>query len=98
MQWKAIAILGFGAALLATEPNEATKRWWAHVVALANDKMEGRDTGSEGYRQAERYVTAQFERAGLKAAGEKGYAQPVPLRKVQLKTDASSIELVRAAG
>ncbi|MEI9976677.1 MAG: hypothetical protein WDO73_34240 [Ignavibacteriota bacterium] len=85
-------------ALFATEPNDATKRWWAHVVALANDGMEGRDAGSEGYRKAERYVTAEFEKAGLKPAGEKGYAQPVPLREVRLQTAESSVELVRADG
>src|ERR1039457_2138948 len=68
-----IAIFCVAAALLATEPNEATKRWWAHVVALANDGMEGRDTGSLGYLKAERYVVAQFEQGGLKPAGENGY-------------------------
>jgi hypothetical protein len=98
MRLKHFLIPCLGAALFATEPNEATKRWWAHVMALANDGMEGRDTGSEGYRKAERYVIAQFERAGLKPAGEKGYAQPVPLRAIRLKTDQSSIELVRKDG
>ncbi|MBZ5725664.1 MAG: M28 family peptidase [Acidobacteriia bacterium] len=62
-------------ALFATEPNDATRRWWSHVAALANDKMEGRDTASDGYRRAARYVVAEFERAGLKPAGESGYYQ-----------------------
>ena len=64
-----LALLCATAALFATEPNDATKRWWLHVLALANDGMEGRDTGSDGYRKAERYVTAEFARAGLKPAG-----------------------------
>jgi Zn-dependent M28 family amino/carboxypeptidase len=85
-------------ALYATEPNEVTKRWWAHIVALANDGMEGRDTGSEGYRKAERYVVAEFEKAGLKPAGEKGYAQPVALHEVRLQTAESPVELVRPDG
>jgi Peptidase family M28 len=85
-------------ALLATEPNAATKRWWAHVVALANDGMEGRDTGSDGYRKAERYVTAQFQKAGLKPAGEKGFAQSVPLHEVRFQAAESSVELVRPDG
>jgi len=98
MKLKYILILCLGAALFATQPNEATRRWWAHIVALANDDMQGRDTGSEGYRKTEGYVTTQFERAGLKPAGEKGYAQPVPLRVVRLRTDQSSVELVRQDG
>jgi hypothetical protein len=98
MKLNRIAIFCVAATLLATEPNEATKRWWAHVVALANDGMEGRDTGSPGYLKAERYVVTQFERAGLKPAGEKEYLQPVPLRVVRLLTDQSSIELVRKDG
>jgi hypothetical protein len=92
------AILCTGFALLATEPNDATKRWWAHIVALANDGMEGRDTGSEGYRKAEHYVVAQFEKAGLKPAGEKGYTQSVALHEVRFQPGESSVELVRPDG
>ncbi len=93
-----IALAMFCCALFATEPNDATRRWWAHVVAMGNDGMEGRDTGSEGYRKAERYVVTQFEKNGLKPAGEKGYFQTVPLHVVRLRTDRSSIEIVRDSG
>src|ERR1035438_1423260 len=92
------AIFCTGLALLATEPNEGTKRWWGHIVALANDGMEGRDTGSEGYRKAESYVTTQFEKAGLKPAGENGYAQPVALHELRFQAAESSVELVRPEG
>lgn len=98
MKLNRIAICCLAATLLATEPNEATKRWWAHVVALANDGMEGRDTGSPGYLKAEKYVVAQFQKSGLKPAGEKGYLQSVPLHVVRLRTDLSSVELVRHDG
>ncbi len=85
-------------ALFATEPNEATRRWWSHVQALANDGMEGRDTGSEGYRKAAQYVVAQFERAGLKPAGEHGFYQTVPLHVVRFRADQSDVELIRRDG
>src|ERR1039458_961684 len=98
MKLNRIAIFCVAATLLATQPDEATKRWWTHVGALANDGMEGRDTGSPGYLKAERYVVTQFEKAGLKPAAEKGYLQTVPLRVVRLRTDQSSIELVRKDG
>ena len=85
-----------GAILLiaADAPDEATRRWWGHVKILAADNMEGRDTGSEGYRRAARYVVEQFEKAGLKPAGESGYYQPVPLRAVRLRKEQSSIALI----
>lgn len=84
--------------LFATQPNDATRRWWLHVQALANDGMEGRDTGSEGYRRAARYVADRFARAGLKAAGENGFYQTVPLHVVRFRADQSDVELVRPAG
>jgi hypothetical protein len=80
--------------IAADPPDEATKRWWAHVKILAADNMEGRDTGSEGYKRAARYVVEQFERAGLKPAGDSGYYQSVPLRAVRIKKDESSVVLV----
>ncbi|SPF38891.1 exported hypothetical protein [Candidatus Sulfopaludibacter sp. SbA4] len=98
MNLRHIAAAFLCCALFATEPDEATRRWWSHVEALANDGLQGRDTGSEGYRQAARYVVTQFERAGLKPAGESGYYQSVPLHVVRLRTDQSEIELVRKDG
>jgi Peptidase family M28 len=93
-----LAPLALTCVLLATEPNDATRRWWAHVTALSNDSLEGRDTGSEGYRKAAAYVVTQFDRNGLKAAGEQGYYQTVPLHEVRLNTSRSTAELVRAGG
>ncbi len=84
--------------LLAAQTPDNIRRWWSHTEALANDNMEGRDTGSEGYRRAARYVVQQFERAGLKPAGESGYYQPVPLHEVKFRADQSEIALVRPDG
>jgi Zn-dependent M28 family amino/carboxypeptidase len=98
MKLRRIAAAGLCCALYATQPNDATRRWWAHVVALANDGMEGRDTGSPAYKRAAAYVAAEFEKAGLKPAGEKGYYQSVPLHVVRFQADKSSVELVRETG
>lgn len=98
MNLRRIALLGVGAVLFATEPTDATRRWWAHVEALANDSLQGRDTGSEGYRKAAAYVVSQFQRAGLKPAGESGYYQTVPLHVVRFRADQSEIALVRKSG
>jgi hypothetical protein len=98
MQMRRTFLIVFCSALFATEPNDATRRWWSHVQALSNDGLEGRDTGSAGYRKAAQYVVAQFERAGLKPAGENGFYQTVPLHAVRFRADQSDVELVRPGG
>ena len=69
--------------------------WWAHVQYLADDKLEGRNTGSEGFSKAVEYVSTAFERSGLKPAGTSGYLQPVKFETKLLVADESSIALVR---
>jgi hypothetical protein len=81
--------------LFAVEPDAATRRWWSYTQALANDKMQGRDTGSAGYAAAEAYVIQQFQKAGLKPAGTDGFKQPVGMRAVRVNTAASPLQLVR---
>lgn len=71
------------------------KRWWSHIQVLADDKMEGRNTGSEGYRRAAQYLVGEFERAGLKAAGTSGYFQPVKFNVTQIVEESSSLAVVR---
>jgi hypothetical protein len=85
-------------SLPAVEPNQATKRWWSHVVALSGDDLQGRDAASEGYKKAARYVVTQFEKAGLKPAGERGYYQTVPLHEFRLVPLKSQAEIVNAQG
>ncbi len=70
-------------------------RWWAHVRFLADDKLAGRNVGSEGLRTAVEYVTAEFERQGLRPAGTRGYLQPVPFESRQLNEAESGLWLVR---
>ena len=70
-------------------------RWWAHVRTLADDRLEGRQTGTDGYRKAAAYVVEQFERAGLKPAGTRGYLQPVKFTQRRILEDQSRLALVR---
>jgi len=58
----------------------ADARWLMSV--LAADSLEGRRAGSEGSRIAARLIAEQFELAGLKAVGDSGFFQRVPLRAV----------------
>src|SRR5580700_7360510 len=81
------------AAQSSSKPDAATAAWWAQTVALSNDSMEGRDTGSEAYERAAKYVADQFAAAGLKPAGENGtFFQRVPMHQVALADDESEVE------
>ena len=70
-------------------------RWWAHVRFLADDSLEGRDTGSQGFQRASAYVADLWRRAGLEPAFSGQFAQPVALKTRQIDETRSSLALVR---
>jgi Zn-dependent M28 family amino/carboxypeptidase len=80
----------------ATAADFDGQSWWAHVRALAEDGMEGRDTGSPGLRKAEAYVVEQLKSAGLLPAGQDGgYYQTVKLRSRRIVEKDSAAALLR---
>jgi Peptidase family M28 len=83
--------------LLATAVDYAAegKLWWAHIQFLADDKLQGRNIGTEEFRQAVDYVAGQFQHLGLKPAGTLGYLQPIRFESRQLVQDQSSLTLIR---
>ncbi|TDI82961.1 MAG: M28 family peptidase [Caldithrix sp.] len=53
----------------------------AHLEFLADDLLEGRDTGSHGAAVAAKYIASHFERNGLAPVGDgETYFQSVPLK------------------
>jgi Peptidase family M28 len=74
------------------------KRWWSFVESLANDGMEGRDTGSLGHKRAAAFVAAEFKKAGLEPAGVNGYIQPVTFKSRRILEEKSSLALVPSSG
>jgi Zn-dependent M28 family amino/carboxypeptidase len=68
--------------------------WWAHVKFLADDSLEGRNTGSEGLRKAQAYAVEQLQKAGLEPAGTKGFYQPIRFTQFQVDESKSSLALV----
>lgn len=48
----------------------------AHIGFLADDKLEGRRTGSAGEQLAMEYISSQFKSIGLSPKGTDGYYQP----------------------
>lgn len=73
---------------------DAGRRWWAHVSYLADDKLEGRLTGSPGYLAAATYVADRFKELGLTPAGTNGYFQPVRFAVQRVIAAESSMALV----
>src|ERR1035438_9746329 len=93
---KKLVILALGAAALCGADFVAEgDLWWAHIQFLADDKLQGRDTGSEGYQEAVKYVAGKMETFGLKPAGTSGYLQAVKFETRQLVEEESSIAIVR---
>jgi Zn-dependent M28 family amino/carboxypeptidase len=92
--WIAACVAFVASTLLADNVPDGA-RWWSYVEFLASDKLEGRNTGSEGHRQAAEFVAKQFERDGLKPAGEQGYIQPVKFNTLQLDESKSGLSLER---
>ncbi|MGE3277944.1 MAG: M28 family metallopeptidase [Vicinamibacterales bacterium] len=70
-----------------------------HMRVLADDKLEGRGLGSEGFEGALRYVEQTLTSDGLKPAGEDGgFRQRVPLRNSVVVQDESSMTVTTPSG
>ncbi|MBF5045011.1 M20/M25/M40 family metallo-hydrolase [Aggregicoccus sp. 17bor-14] len=100
----ALLLAGAGPALAAppkgaggAAPSAAVANaWWRHVQFLADDSLQGRDTGSEGYAKAAAYVVEQLKAAGVRpGAGGDSYLQPVALQSRRLDESRSRLALVR---
>ena len=69
------------------------KSWWDYVKVLADDNMEGRETGSPGLRKAEAFVVDQLKKNGLQPAGTDGFYQPIKFISRQIVEKDSSVAL-----
>ncbi len=90
----ALALLSAPAARAGAPASEG-ERWWKHVEFLASDALEGRETGSEGYRKAAAYVAEQLAAAGVKPGAGEGYLQEVALVSRRLVEERSRLALAR---
>jgi hypothetical protein len=91
-----LMLLAVAACRAAAPPSPASDReWWSDVQTLASDDMQGRKTGTEGYRKAADYVAKQFAALGLQPAGTDGYLQPITFESRKLVEDRSALELRR---
>jgi Zn-dependent M28 family amino/carboxypeptidase len=93
-----LTFLSAAAAAAAPAPDWTAlgNAWWAHIQYLADDQLEGRGTGTEGFAKAADYVTDQFQKAGLQPAGEHGFSQTVEFNVLQLDEANSSLKITQA--
>ncbi len=92
-------LLGLVAAVMVCSAQAAAnfdgQSWWSTVKILADDKFEGRETGSTGERQAQAYIVQQLQLLGVEPAGADGYYQKVKLQTTEIDESSSSLALVR---
>jgi hypothetical protein len=87
MGWKSLvstlaAAALAGGAFAQEAPQFSADRVKAHVAFLADDLLEGRNTGSRGYDLAARYVASQYEALGFRpGAADGGWYQSVPFHQ-----------------
>lgn len=61
---------------IAKPDTQALNNLKAHIQYLADDKLEGRRTGTNGEKLAMEYISNQFKEIGLAPKGSEGYYQP----------------------
>ncbi|WP_240652812.1 M28 family metallopeptidase [Rheinheimera riviphila] len=82
----------------STQTAADANRIEAHMTFLADDALEGRDTGSQGHLIASQYIATNFKQLGLKPAGDivngqPGYFQKMNLKKGQLVKHSAGLTL-----
>ena len=82
------------AAAAQTAPHFDGNEWWDTVKFLADDRLEGRETGSKGERLAQEFIVRKLQEIGAEPAGSNGFYQPVKLRSRQIDEHNSSVALI----
>src|SRR5439155_13615621 len=67
-----LAVGSIAPAQPAAAPDFSAARFKSHVAFLADDLLEGRDTGSRGHELGAAYVASQVLGLGLKPGGANG--------------------------
>jgi len=90
----AFTLIGIAAPTQSPDWDALGKLWWSHIQYLADDSLEGRDTGSQGFEKAANYMAEQFRAAGLEPAGVDGYRQPMDFQVVKIDESRCYLDLL----
>ena len=71
---------------------------YAHLAYLADDALEGREPGHEGYELAAKYVAEQYAAIGLEPGGSEEWYQQVELQNYLLDPDSPVMTVHRDGG
>lgn len=74
-------------------PEVNVERVRAHLDFLADNLLEGRETGSSGYDIAAAYLSAHFRHLGVEPAGTDGYLQPIEFVRTERKPGSAALVL-----
>ena len=86
-------------AALPLDPRFSADRVKADVTFLADDLLEGRDTGSRGHEIAARYVAQRFAALGLKPLGDDGgWMQRITFQKTERLDAPSGVTVTGPSG
>ncbi len=87
------------------EPKVAQNKIKKDVAFLADDKLEGRQTGTQGEAKASEYLISRFKEIGLQAKGTEDFLQPFsfkpktdPHKEVEFTKNADSTITGKIAG
>src|SRR6056297_2757947 len=96
---KKLVFLLFLASIFSckNEPKVAENKIKEDVAFLADDKLEGRQTGTQGETLASEYIIERYKSIGLEPKGTNGYLQSFsfkpktdPHKEVEFTTNADS--------
>lgn len=95
-----ILLLSFILTTNIKAQTDATENLKKHIYYLADDKLEGRSTGSVGEKIAARYIAAKFMDIGLQARGEgeKNYLESFTVNNGKTAGENNYITLISTAG
>lgn len=96
------AVALFASPIIAeapADPSFSAADFRATVFFLADDMLEGRDTGSRGHEIAARYVASRFEALGLKPGGDEGsWYQRVTFQQTDPGATPGSVAITAPGG
>ena len=79
-----------------TELKKAEQALRAHVAYLADDKLEGRRTGTAGEKLAMEYIAQQFQTIGLSAKGTNNYYQPFSVNEGREMKEGTTLSFTKS--